>query len=484
MASAPHHDFNPDLTIGELGRQIRAGALSPVALTEQLLERIASLDGALGAWRLVLKDRALAEARAAEAALKAGSDLGPLHGIPYGTKDLIDVKGYPTTAGWPGREGHRAAEDATVTRRLAQAGMVLLGKTNMVQFAYGGVGINHHHGTPRNPWDGKTHRVPGGSSSGTAVAVGASMVPMGIGSDTGGSVRIPAALCGTVGLKTTLGRISRFGVFPLSPSLDTIGPLARSVEDAALVYQALHGPDTRDPSTWAHPSHDALATLHAGVKGLRLGIPEAVFWEDLDPDVGKSVRAAADVLRDLGAHVTAIPFPEAEEARQLNPRGLIIAAEAYALQSEMIEKNLDTIDPIVGFRMLKGKEIPAWEYARTVFAWGALREKAQASLRDVDALITPATAITSRPLAEVDRDIETYSRHNLLYLRNTAVGNILNLCAVTLPCGFDRQGLPIGLTLYGKPCDESMVLRVAHAYEQATKWHERRPNLDWAKKGQ
>jgi len=469
------------LPIREMGALLRKGALSPVALTETLLERIGALDGALNAFRMVMRDRALAEARAAETALKAGADLGPLHGIPYGLKDLVDVKGYPTTAGWPKRENHRAGEDSSIVTRLARAGMVLLGKTNLVQFAYGGVGINHHHGTPRNPWNGREHCVPGGSSSGSGVAVASGMCPMAIGTDTGGSVRIPSALNGTVGLKTTVGRVTRHGVFPLSPTLDSIGPLTRGVEDAALVYEALHGPDPRDAVTWPFPVHDVLRALHDGVKGMRVAIPQSVFWNDLDAEVEKAVRETARVFRDLGAQVSEIAFSEAEEASQNSPRGLVLAAEAYTANQEAVDTQGDTLDPVIAFRIAKGKEALAWEYIRGLQSWVPLRERALATLRDVDVMITPATAIPAKPVRTVDQSIESYSSHNLLFLRNSTLGNVLNLCAVTLPCGFTRDGMPIGLTLYSKPFDEGTALRAAQAYERATDWHKRRPELGWAR---
>ena len=262
-------------TISELAQQIQRRTLSPMALTEHFMARIAALDGRLGAFRLVTRERALAEAEAAEAALRAGRSVGPLHGIPYALKDLFDVRGAPTTAGSHLLADNIAAEDAFVVTRLAQAGMILLGKTVTVQFAFGGVGINHHHGTPHNPWHTTPH-VPGGSSSGSAVAVAAGLAPVALGTDTGGSVRIPAALCGITGLKTTVGQVSRTGVFPLSATLDSVGPLARTAEDAALVYQAIRGRDARDPST-VLMEQDVLAGLADGVRGLRLAFAESVF---------------------------------------------------------------------------------------------------------------------------------------------------------------------------------------------------------------
>jgi aspartyl-tRNA(Asn)/glutamyl-tRNA(Gln) amidotransferase subunit A len=447
-----------------------------VELAEHCIDRIESLDGRLNAFRLVCGERAINQAKAAEIAIKNGCDLGPLHGIPYAAKDLYDVKGLPTTAGTRLMENNTAGEDCFAVRRLTRAGMILLGKTNTVQFAYGGVGINHDHGTPHNPWH-PVHHVPGGSSSGSAVAIAAGMVPMALGSDTGGSVRIPSSLCATVGLKTTLGRISRAGVYPLSWSLDTVGPLARSVEDAALVYQALHGPDANDETTACHPAHDVLGSLKQGVRGLRLAFAESVFWDDVHPEVESTVRACGAVFESLGARVESIRFVEAEEAIRLNPRGLIIAAEAYAINKKWLEEHFDDLDPIVANRMIMGKTIPAHEYLSNTRGWTRLRGQAEQTLRDVDALLVPATMIPALPVADVDADQQTYMARNLSYLRNTVIGNILNLCGLALPCGFTEDGLPIGLMIYGKPFHEEIILRAGYAFEQATEWHTRTPDL-------
>src|SRR5262245_51139990 len=316
------------LTMSELSRQIHRGELSPVDLMEHCLARVEAFDSKLHSFRLVHRERALAAAQAAALALRAGQDAGPLHGMPYAVKDLIDVQGLPTTAGSNLLLDNIATSDATVVRRLNQAGMVLLGKTQTVQFAFGAPGINHHHGTPHNPWHRLPH-VPGGSSSGSGVAVGAGMVPMALGTDTGGSVRIPAALCGVVGLKTTVGQVSRAGVFPLSWTFDSVGPLTRSVADAALVYQAMRGPDPLDASTrGTAPHEDVLSTLHEGVRGLRVAFAETVFWDNADPEVVQAVRASGEVLAHLGAHVSSIAFPEAAEALTANRTGVISAVEA------------------------------------------------------------------------------------------------------------------------------------------------------------
>ncbi|HZR08956.1 MAG TPA: amidase [Myxococcales bacterium] len=466
-------------TVATLARRLRSGELSPVALAELFLERIAALDPRLGAFRLVLRERALAQARAAEANLHGGSDLGPLHGIPWVAKDLFDVEGHPTTAGTHLLASAIAGKDSAAVRRLDQAGMVLLGKVNTVQFAYGGVGINNDHGTPHNPWN-RTPHVPGGSSSGTAVAVAAGLAPVGLGTDTGGSVRIPAALCGIVGLKTTVGRVSRAGVYPLSFSLDSVGVLARSVEDAGLVYQQLAGEDDADETTAGIPPDDALGELRAGVKGLRLAFVDAPFFDGVETELAEAVREAGHVLESLGAQLGSVSFPEAVEAQKLNPRGGVIAAEAYAVNRAFLEGRYDELDPVVRDRMRNGGSVTAPDYFEMTRRWTMLRRQARASLADVDALLVPTTLIPPLPSAPLSTDLAEYARRNVQYLRNTAIGNILGLCGLSVPCGFTSNGFPIGLMIYGKPFAERTVLRVGHAYEQATSWRLRTPDLSWA----
>jgi aspartyl-tRNA(Asn)/glutamyl-tRNA(Gln) amidotransferase subunit A len=467
--------FEPITT---LAARLRSGSLSPVALAEALLARADALDGRLHAFAVVSRERALAEARAAEAALHGGQDLGPLHGIPYGAKDLYDVKGLPTTAGTRLLAGNVAREDCPVVRKLAAAGMVLLGKTHTVQFAFGGVGLNHDQGTPHNPWHATPH-APGGSSSGSGVAVAAGLVPMALGSDTGGSVRIPAALCGIVGLKTTVGRISRAGVYPLSWTFDSVGPLTRTVEDAALVYQALQGVDFRDETTVGVPPHDVLRGLRDGVKGLRLAFGETLFFDDVDPELDTAVREAGKVFQSLGAHVGSIEVPEAADAWAEPARPHMIAAEACAVNRELLDRHFDELDPVVSHRMIAGRKLAAPDYFATLRRLAALRERVQRTLADVDALLVPTTMQPARPLAVADQTRETYTEHNGRYLRNTSIGNQLNLCAVSVPCGLTREGLPLGLMIYARPFQEDMALRVAWAYEQATDWHTRRPDLAW-----
>jgi aspartyl-tRNA(Asn)/glutamyl-tRNA(Gln) amidotransferase subunit A len=465
-------------TITELATLIRKGEITCVELARHFVSRINRLEDTLNAYRLLCTERAIDQAKAADKAHKEGSDHGPLQGIPYAVKDLIDVKGLATTAGARIFEQHIAAEDAAVIRRLEQAGMILLGKTNTVQFAFSGVGINHDHGTPHNPWS-ETHCLPGGSSSGSGVAVAAGLVPMALGTDTGGSVRVPAALCGTAGLKTTVGRVSRAGVYPLSWSLDSVGVLARSAEDAALVYQSMQGADINDDSTLGLGPQDVLKNLKNSVKGMRLAFAETTFFDDIHPEVDTAVHACGDVFKELGAEVSSIEFPEAAQALQLNPGGVFIASEGYTLNKKWLEEKFDQLDPVVAQRMIKGKDITAQDYLGNMIASKRLRAKVYNALKDIDALLVPTTCVPAKPVAEVDADIDSYLNYNTMYLRNTNIGNTLNLCGLSLPCGFTKAGLPIGLLIYGKPFQEEVILNIGYAFQQNTDWHHNTPDLSW-----
>ena len=465
-------------TITELATLIRKHEISCVELVQHFVSRINCLEDQLNAYRLLCTRRALDNAQAADADFEAGNDRGLLQGIPYAVKDLIDVKGLATTAGAKLLERHIAAEDATVIRSLDQAGMVLLGKTNTVQFAFSGVGINHDHGTPHNPWSHR-HYLPGGSSSGSAVAVAAGLVPTALGTDTGGSVRVPAALCGTTGLKTTVGRVSRAGVYPLSWSLDSVGVLARTVEDVALVYQSIQGADMNDDATLGLGEQDVLKDLKSGLKGIRLAFAETVFFDDIDPEVDKAVRACGRVFENLGADVSSIAFEEAAEALALNPGGVFIASEGYTLNQKWLEEHFDKLDPVVAQRMIKGKDITAETYLGNMLAAKRLRSKVYNALADIDALLVPTTCLPAKSVAEVDADLDTYLNNNTLYLRNTSIGNTLNLCGLNVPCGLTKAGLPIGLLIYGKPFLEEVILKIGYAFQEHTGWHRNTPDLSW-----
>ena len=464
-------------SITQLASMLRSGETTPTALTEHFLTRIEKLNGPLNAFNLVTAERAMAEAKSAEVLLAAGRDLGPLHGVPYGVKDIYDVAGLPTTAGSQTLNSAPKKEESEVTRRLAAAGMIVLGKTITVEFAKGIVGINHIQGTPHNPWC-EEHCVPGGSSAGTAVAVASGMAPMGLGSDTGGSVRVPAGLSGTVGLKSTVGRISRFGVFPLSWTLDSIGPLTRSVEDAALIYQILQGEDARDESTLGIRPDEALVSIKAGVKGIRIGIPQHTFFDNVDTEVEQAVMEAAQVFRDLGATVENIPYPEAEAVTKMS--SVINGVEAAVIHEERLKTKADLMDPVVGPRMLSEREYLATDYVKMLKELKELQVSQMETLSEVDVVLSPSARIPAMPVATVDESLAVYLNYAEQYIANSNVGNRLGLCGLSLPCGFTSKGLPIGLLLNGKPFQEAMVLRVGYAYEQATNWKEVHPDLSWA----
>ena len=464
-------------SITQLASMLRSGETTPTALTEHFLARIENLNGPLNAFNLVTAERAMAEAKSAEVLLDAGRDLGPLHGVPYGVKDIYDVAGLPTTAGSQTLNSAPKKEESEVTRRLAAAGMIVLGKTITVEFAKGIVGINHIQGTPHNPWCDE-HCVPGGSSAGTAVAVASGMAPMGLGSDTGGSVRVPAGLSGTVGLKSTVGRISRFGVFPLSWTLDSIGPLTRSVEDAALIYQMLQGEDARDESTLGIRPDEALVSIKAGVKGIRIGIPQHTFFDNVDTEVEQAVMGAAQVFRDLGATVENIPYPEAEAVTKMS--SVINGVEAAVIHEERLKTKADLMDPVVGPRLLSEREYLATDYVKMLKELKALQVSQMETLSEVDVVLSPSARIPAMPVATVDESLAVYLNYAEQYIANSNVGNRLGLCGLSLPCGFTSKGLPIGLLLNGKPFQEAMVLRVGYAYEQATNWKEVHPDLSWA----
>lgn len=464
-------------SVTELTALIRRRELAPVELAQLYLDRIDAYDRILNAFLAVTPERAVAAARAAEAALAGGITRGPLDGIPVALKDLFDVAGLPTTAGSRLLASQVAEKDSWVTGRLASAGAGLLGKTHMVEFAFGGVGINHHYGTPWNPWDAEVQRIPGGSSSGSAVAVAAGLAPVAVGTDTGGSVRIPAAFCGLVGLKPTFGRVSTAGVVPLDRNLDSVGPLARTVEDAALVFELLAGRDPADPSTWEQPPLGPLTDLDEEIAGLRVCFPREFFWEEVDEEVEAAVRASAQVFADLNAHVDDLSLEILDDLSELRAGVNLTAVETYRYFRDHLEHRLDQFDPIVYPRMLAGRDVRAVDFLQQQLAFAGLRQRTARALESVDFLITPTVPFAALPVDEVDGDDE-YFRVNGLCLRNTSAVNQLGLCALSLPCGFTRAGLPIGLQLIGKPFDEARLLRLGRAYEQAAGWTGRYPDLE------
>lgn len=447
-------------TLSELGARYRAGDVSPVEVVDALLNRIEEYGDQTKAFITVTAERARAEAQAAEAMLRSGSDLGPLHGIPIALKDLFHTAGIRTTSGAKVWDTYVPEDSATVAKRLSRAGAVLMGKTNMVELAFGPYGLNPHYGTPPNPWG--SERVPGGSSSGSGVAVAAGLVPVAMGTDTGGSIRIPASFCGVVGLKPTLERVSRAGAMPLSWTLDSMGPLTRCVEDAALVFEAIAGPDVADPVTLNKPLVDVVRGLKRDVKGLRVGFVRDPFCDGADAVVIASVEAAAEILCELGVDVEEMPFPEAREEldEELEGRGssMIMCVEGYACHGDFIAEHGEMMDPRIRARIAHGASFSAPDYATVLQRREELRISARETLRDVDAVICPTMLTVAPRIADVDAAPVRLT---------TRLVNFLGLCAVSVPCGWSDENLPIGLQIIGKPYDEARILRLAYAYERA-----------------
>lgn len=468
-----------ELDIAGLSKLLHSRELSPVELARHVFDRIEEHDGGLHAFVSLTRERATTEAAQAERELADGQSRGPLHGVPYAAKDLFDVAGQATGAGTHLLADNIATDDATVVRRLHAAGMVLVGKTHTVQFAFGGAGVNHDTGTPHNPWRIDEPYVPGGSSSGSAVAVAARLVPVALGTDTSGSVRIPASLCGITGLKTTVGRVSRAGVYPLSPTLDSVGPLARSADDCSLVYQAIQGVDDGDRATDGQKPHDVSSTTGAGVAGLRFAFIETFFFDGVDDEVAAAVRATGDVLADLGADVRSIDAPEVDEVMggdAVPTRARTVAAEGCVVNRRFLEESFDELDPVVSRRMRAGFDLSAVDFLEAFEAWRRLRTSFAERTAGIDAFLVPSTMLPARPVAEVDATPESYARFNGNYLRNTSIGNRLEWSGLSVPCGFTDNGLPIGLGIHAPAMCEHVVLRIGHAYQQATDWHRHRPS--------
>jgi aspartyl-tRNA(Asn)/glutamyl-tRNA(Gln) amidotransferase subunit A len=459
-----------DLTLTELSAGLKAKKFSSREVVDALLKRIDKADGKLHAFTEVYAKEARALADAADKARASGFPLGPLHGLPIAYKDLCDIAGRVGTGGSKMLEKRVASETSNTVERLTAAGMVPLGKLHMVEFAFGGWGTNPLMGAPWNPWDLETHRVPGGSSSGTGVAVAARLTPAGIGSDTGGSVRIPSAFNGLVGLKVTFGRIGLSGTMLLSWSLDSIGPMARSVEDCALLLNALSAPDARDPTTLGQPLEDFAQAVRPGsIEGMRVAVPDSKQLPGfMHADVSKAWQAAARTFESLGATVEAVRVPDwyFDLSR---PAGTLIASEAYSLHRDYIEDPSKAIGPAVRSRAQLAKLLPPGAYAEEQRVMATRRKAFSEWFAAYDAILLPTMAIPAIPLSEVD---ETSPIPGYL----TRPANYLGLCSLAMPSGLSG-GLPVGIQIVGKPFAERDVLRLGKAFQDATDFHRRAPDL-------
>ncbi|GAC1507284.1 MAG: Asp-tRNA(Asn)/Glu-tRNA(Gln) amidotransferase GatCAB subunit A [Terriglobales bacterium] len=453
-------------SILELGKLLRESEISPVDLTKYCLARIEKLNPTLNAFITVTAESALAEARLAEKEIRQGAWRGLLHGIPLALKDLIDTTGVATTAASELFKDRVPTQDAEVVRLLKSAGAVLLGKQNLHEFAYGGSSIVSFYGAVRNAWNPK--HIAGGSSGGSATAVAAGLCYGAIGTDTAGSVREPAALCGIVGLKPTYGNVSADGVIPLSPALDHVGPLARSVSDAAVILEAISS------SNGSQRSHKKIEEFKDGnnvgeqLKSLRVGIPRRFFYEDLDAEVSAAVEEGIRVLRGMVAELREIDI-EVPTDRTLQ------TGEAYVYHSQFVTKNAELYQPETIRRILTGKNIGAVEIQKLRGDLEQTRLEIRAVFEKLDLLVTPATPIPAPMIAELTDQPELLRPREMVLLRNTRPINVWGLPAISIPCGFTARGLPIGMQIIGRHWEESLVLQLALAFEQATNWHKRRP---------
>ena len=459
----------PHLTVAEAAGRIARGELSPVALTRACLERIAALDGRLNAFLLVLEREALAAAEAAEAEIAAGRHRGPLHGIPYALKDIYDTAGIRTTGHSKITETRVPERDAETARRLREAGGILLGKLATHEYAYGGPSFDLPWPPARNPWD--TDRFTGGSSSGAGAAVAAGLALFALGSDTGGSIRHPAAQCGLAGLKPTFGRVSRVGVLPLAYSHDTCGPMTWTVEDCALVLQALAGHDPADPQSADVPVPDYAAALTGDVRGLKVGLVRHFYTEDraVHPAQQAAVEAAAETLAGLGAAVEEVRLSPL--ADYTGPSWVITCAEAGAVHEENLRTRLGDYGENFRYRVLPGALLSGVDYVQAQRQRRALVAEMAAVLERVHLLLTVTVPTPPQRFEEVTLDSLLASRPI------TSAFNMTGFPALAVRAGFTPEGLPLSVTLAGRPFDEATVLRAGHAYEQAPPWRDRRPAL-------
>ncbi|HZP38710.1 MAG TPA: amidase [Methylomirabilota bacterium] len=449
--------------IRELGGLFRRRALSPVDYVTDLLARIDRLDKRLNAFVTLTADRALADARAAEAAIRRG-DAGPLAGIPIAYKDLYATRGIRTTAGSALLADWVPDFDCTCVERLQRAGMVMMGKLITHEFAFGIQFPGHRFPPARNPWN--PDHIPGGSSSGSGTALAAGMTVGALGSDTGGSIRGPAAFCGIAGLKPTYGRVSRAGVVTLSWTLDHTGPMARSAEDCAFMLQALAGHDPADPASAREPVPDYLAGLEGGVGGLRVGVVRDYFFEQVEPETVAALERALGELGRLGASVRDVTIPSIHATPSFM---VIMLGEAFAYHERDLRTRPELYGEVLREKLMAGGLFRAEEYVQAQRLRAQIREDTARALETVDVLITP-TVLGPAPAFKVVHDPDfPFAKSNM------GPFNITGLPTLAIPTGFSASGLPLSMQIAGRPFDEATVLRAGHAYQRATDWHRRRP---------
>ncbi len=448
-------------TLAALARAYREDRLSPVEVVRVLLGRIEADE--TGAFITVTAERALEDAARAEEELRSGRDKGPLHGVPVGLKDLIYTKGILTTMGSAFFRDYAPDHSATVVQRLEEAGAVSIGKTNTHEFAYGPTGDRSFFGPTRNPHDAA--RITGGSSGGSGAAVAAGLVYGALGSDTGGSIRIPSALCGVVGMKPTFGRVSKHGVFPLAWSLDHVGPITRTVEDNALMLSVLAGHDPEDPYSANLAEEDFTRDLQREVRGRRIGLPDAFYFEHVEAEVEERVREAAEVFASLGAETREVDIPNLWET--LHAQRLTLAVEAYAVHEERLKTEPERFDDQGLERLLRGEGLEAYRYANAQQRRLHSRREFGRILREVDVLLTPTVPISATEIGQRETVIGDYEEAVYSALtRFTGPTNLNGLPSLSVPCGSTASGLPVGMQLIGRQFDEATLYNFGHAYEE------------------
>ncbi|RIK41517.1 MAG: Asp-tRNA(Asn)/Glu-tRNA(Gln) amidotransferase subunit GatA [Chloroflexi bacterium] len=463
-----------DLSVTELAPLLERREVSPVELVRQSLARIEALEPQINAYITVTAEQAMADAAAAEQEIAAGHYRGPFHGIPVGLKDLLVTNGVRTTGGSAVLADYVPDFDATTVEKLRAAGAISTGKLGMHEFAYGVTNTNLPFGAVQNPW--KLGYIPGGSSGGSGAAVAAGECSIALGSDTGGSIRIPAACCGVVGLMPTYGRVSRYGALALGWSFDHVGPLAKTVRDAALMLGVLAGYDHRDVSTVDLPAPDYTANIDGGVAGLRIGVPRNHFFENLHPEVQSAVEAAIGVLAAQGAHVVEIEVPQVELSPLVG--WTIVLAEAASYHEHLLRAHPEKYDPSVRVLLEAGEAISATKYLKAQRLRTVIKESFRAAMEQCDVIATPTLPHPACPHGQetVQCGAVTEPVINAL-IRCTLPFDVSGQPAIALPCGFTSDGLPISLQLAGRPFDEATICRAAHTYEAATDWHIRTPPL-------
>ena len=461
------------MTIQEAAAALRARKVSSVELAGEALHRIRALNPKLNAVQTLMDQSALESARQADRELAKGIDFGPLHGIPVAVKDVFETKGVRTTCGSKLFENFVPDRDAAVVEKLDEAGAVLIGKTSMHELAFGITSNNPHFGTVCNPWG--MNRIPGGSSGGSGSAVAAGMVFMAMGSDTGGSIRLPAAFCGTVGLKPTFGRVSRYGVMPLDFSLDHMGPLTRSVRDAAVTLQALAGFDPRDETCSQRPVDSYIPGAGGSIQNLRIGLPENFFFDHVDPAVKDGVEAMAAAAGRLGARITPVRVPDIAAINAV--ARVIVMSEASALMEPFLSRRGDFGTDVLAL-FDQGRFIPATDYVNAQRLRRMMQREFRAIWESVDCLFAPSAPIGAPKIGELTVRVgEEMEDVRLACTRLVRSINLLGLPALSMPCGLDANGMPLGLQIIGKPFDEATILRIGAALEDVTDFHNLRPRI-------